>query len=207
MNKPAVPPPPLPSPERILELEIFEGLPLEAIHVPRTAQEADEALRRLLAERELGFDTESKPTFTKHEVSTGPHLVQFATRDAAWLFQVQRSELRPALAALLESKAVRKVGFGLSSDLALIRQRLGIEPGNVLDLDHEFRRLGHRRSVGVKTAIALLFERRFLKSRKATTSNWARSELSESQRRYAANDAYAALRGFDALGLAGSRQE
>ena len=94
-----------------------------------------------------------------------------------------------------------KAGFGLSSDLSLIRQRFGVEPQGVLDLDSEFRRRGYRRSVGVKTAVALVFERRFVKSRKATTSNWANRQLTDAQLRYAANDAYAAIRVFDALGL------
>ncbi|HXE50099.1 MAG TPA: 3'-5' exonuclease domain-containing protein 2, partial [Ramlibacter sp.] len=51
-------------------------------------------------------------------------------------------------------------------------------------------------------AVAVLFNRRFIKSRKATTSNWANPRLTEAQLIYAANDAYAALRVFDALGLA-----
>ena len=78
---------------------------------------------------------------------------------------------------------------------------VGIEPQAVLDLDMVLRRRGHRNSVGVKTAVALLFQQRFVKSRKQTTSNWASKHLSEGQLRYAANDAYAAMRVFDALGL------
>jgi ribonuclease D len=53
----------------------------------------------------------------------------------------------------------------------------------------------------VKTAVALVFNRRFIKSRKATTSNWANRQLTDAQLRYAANDSYAAIRVFDALGL------
>jgi len=55
--------------------------------------------------------------------------------------------------------------------------------------------------VGVKTAVALVFGQRFVKSRKQTTSNWAGRQLTEAQVRYAANDAYAAMRVMDALGL------
>jgi ribonuclease D len=46
-----------------------------------------------------------------------------------------------------------------------------------------------------------MFNRRFLKSRKATTSNWANLHLTPTQLSYAANDAYAALRVYQALGL------
>jgi ribonuclease D len=194
--------PPLPEREDIALLPPFEGLDLKDIRVVATAQDAAEARAALLASGVVGFDTESKPTFVRNEVSGGPHLLQFATRDQAWLFQLHRSEFHPALAALLEAPSLTKAGFGLATDLSLIRQRFGIEPRGILDLDGEFRRRGYRRSVGVKTAVALVFERRFVKSRKATTSNWASRQLSDAQLRYAANDAYAALRVFDALGLA-----
>ncbi|WP_398500202.1 3'-5' exonuclease [Variovorax sp.] len=191
--------PPLPEREEIALLEPFEGLGLNDIVLVATRDDAERAAAALLAAGVVGFDTESKPTFAKNEVSTGPHLVQFATRETAWLFQLHRSDCNEVLGALIGSEALRKVGFGLSSDLSLIRQKLKVEPRAVYDIDDEFRRRGYRRSVGVKTAVALVFGQRFTKSRKATTSNWASHRLSEAQLRYAANDAYASIRVFDAL--------
>jgi ribonuclease D len=72
----------------------------------------------------------------------------------------------------------------------------------VVDLNHLFRARGYRKDIGVKTAVAILFGRRFLKSGKASTSNWAARQLSESQLLYAANDAWAAARVFAAMGSA-----
>jgi len=191
--------PPLPEREDTALLEPFEGLGLNDIVLVATRDDAERAAAALLAAGVVGFDTESKPTFAKNEVSTGPHLVQFATRETAWLFQLHRTDCNEVLGALIGSEALRKVGFGLSSDLSLIRQKLKVEPRAVHDIDDEFRRRGYRRSVGVKTAVALVFGQRFAKSRKATTSNWASHRLSEAQLRYAANDAYASIRVFDAL--------
>jgi ribonuclease D len=199
LNAPRTPLPPLPEREEIALLEPFEGLGLNDIVLVATRDDAERAAAALLAAGVVGFDTESKPTFAKNEVSTGPHLVQFATRETAWLFQLHRSDCNEVLGALIGSEALRKVGFGLSSDLSLIRQKLKVEPRAVYDIDDEFRRRGYRRSVGVKTAVALVFNQRFTKSRKATTSNWASHRLSEAQLRYAANDAYASIRVYDAL--------
>jgi len=199
LNTTRTPLPPLPEREEIALLEPFEGLGLNDIVLVATRDDAERAAAALLAAGVVGFDTESKPTFAKNEVSTGPHLVQFATRETAWLFQLHRSDCNEVLGALIGSEALRKVGFGLSSDLSLIRQKLKVEPRAVYDIDDEFRRRGYRRSVGVKTAVALVFGQRFTKSRKATTSNWASHRLSEAQLRYAANDAYASIRVFDAL--------
>lgn len=193
--------PPLPEKEEIALLEAFEGLDLPDIVVVMTVQDAERAAAALLAARVVGFDTESKPTFAKNEVNTGPHLVQFSTLQTAWLFQLHRTECNATLAELIASPALTKVGFGLSTDLTLIRSKLGIEPRALFDIDDAFRRQGYRKSVGVKTAVALVFNRRFLKSRKATTSNWANKQLTEAQMRYAANDAYASIRVHDALGL------
>ena len=194
---------PLPDREQLLLLEPFEGLDLPDIHVVATPRDAEDAVAALQAARIVGFDTESKPTFAKNEVSSGPHLVQFATLHEAWLFQSHRSELLPTLAMLLGTDTVTKVGFGLSSDLSLIRARFGVEPRAVLDIDDEFRRRGYRQSIGVKMAVALVFDRRFVKSRKATTSNWANKQLTDAQLCYAANDAHAAIRVHDAMGLGG----
>ncbi len=191
--------PPLPEREQIALLEPFEGLGLKEIVVVATLQDAEHAAAALLAAGIAGFDTESKPTFAKNEVSGGPHVVQFSTRDTAWLFQLHRTDCNPVVAALIASTELRKVGFGLSGDLTLIRNRLGIEPKAVFDIDNEFRKRGYRKSVGVKAAVALVFNRRFIKSRKATTSNWANRQLTEAQIRYAANDAYASIRVYDAL--------
>src|SRR6476659_4153048 len=109
-------PPPLPEREDIALIEPFEGLGLKDIRVVASADDAANAAAALRASRVVGFDTESKPTFAKNEVSGGPHVIQFATRDEAWIFQLHRIEFQPALAELLGSSELRKVGFGLSSD-------------------------------------------------------------------------------------------
>ena len=71
-----LPPPPLPDKDAIELLPPFPGLDLDRIHRVATPQEAAAALRSLEGAAVLGFDTESKPTFNRGEVSDGPHLVQ-----------------------------------------------------------------------------------------------------------------------------------
>ena len=193
--------PRLPSREDIALLDVFPGLGLRDIDVVSTPQQAAQALATLGVLQVVGFDTESKPTFLKNETSTGPHTLQLATLDHAWVFQLFDAECRAAAAQLLASTTLLKVGFGLSGDRTQIRRTLGIEPEAVVDLDTVFRQRGYRREVGVKTAVALVFGQRFIKSRKQTTSNWAARQLTEAQVRYAANDAYAAMCVAHALGV------
>jgi ribonuclease D len=59
--------------------------------------------------------------------------------------------------------------------------------------------MGYRNAVGAKSAVAMFFNRKLIKSKAVTTSNWAARDLTERQLLYAANDAYAALRIHHAL--------
>lgn len=189
------------APEQIALLEPFERIPLERIRLVADGAQAREAARRLLEEPVWGFDTESKPTFNAGEASEGPHTVQLAVAEEAFVFQLHDPECRALTGELLSARGIVKAGFGLGDDRKRITHKLGVEPQDVLDLDTEFRQRGYRRQMGVKAAVAVLFERRFLKSKRAATSNWASRHLTPAQLLYAANDAWAAFRVYQALGL------
>jgi ribonuclease D len=179
----------------------YQGLTLAEVRMVRTPEDAAAALAALAGADAIGFDTESKPTFRKGEVSTGPHLVQLADDRQAWLFQIgalgpdtaAASPAVAALRALLESPTVLKVGFGLGDDLRRLRAKLGIDTANVLDLATALRR-GERNAWGARTAVERFFGQRLQKSRRITTTNWALPRLNDKQILYAADDAHVALR-------------
>ena len=191
-----------PSKEQIALLEPFEQLGLDRIELVAGAAHAREVAAELARSGVLGFDTESKPTFFKDQVSEGPHIVQLATRERAWIFQLHDLECRAIAADLLALPGVIKAGFGLGDDRKRIVGKLGVEPAGVLELNAVFRERGYRKDMGVKGAVAVLFNRRYIKSKKASTSNWANPRLTPAQLVYAANDAWAAIRVYDGLGLA-----
>lgn len=175
----------------------YEGITLASVVLVKSDLDAAAALAALSQADVIGFDTESKPTFAKGEESTGPHLVQLATDDTVWLFQVGTAPLANALHEVLRevlaSAAILKVGFGLGDDIRRLRSKLGIETSNVLDLSTALRR-GERNALGAKTAVARFFGQRLQKSKRITTTNWAQPRLSEKQILYAADDAHVALR-------------
>ncbi len=192
-----------PSADAIALLEPFERLPRSHVHLVHTAEQVRHATQALQHASAWGFDTESKPTFHRDQTSDGPHTVQLATPEQAWVFQLHDPDCRAAVAELLTWPHAVKAGFGLRDDRARIQHKLGVTPANVLELNTVFRQRGYRREVGLKTAIALLFNQRFLKSKKTATTNWAAPQLSESQLLYAGNDAYGAVRVYHALNLGG----
>ena len=171
----------------------YDGIKMADVRLVKTERDAADALAALSAMDVIGFDTESKPTFLKGEVSTGPHLVQLATDEAAYLFQIGATPAVEVLKAVLESQAILKVGFGLQDDVKRLRAKLGIDASNVLDLSTALRK-GERNTLGAKTAVARFFGQKLQKSKKITTTNWALPRLSEKQILYAADDAHVALK-------------
>ena len=180
-------------PDSATLLPPYHGIKLADVTLVQSNLQATQALSALLAADVIGFDTESKPTFIKGEASNGPHLIQLATDDTAYLFQIGATPALDVLRAILESDDVLKVGFGLSDDLLRLRIKLGITTAKVLDLSVALRG-GQRNDLGAKSAVAKFFGLRLQKSKKTSTTNWANARLTERQILYAADDAQVALR-------------
>ena len=192
----------LPSPESIRQLPHFKSLSPENIVVIQHLEQCHAIEQELNSAAVLGFDTESKPTFVKGEVSTGPHLIQLATHKKAYLFQVNPETLS-FLHPILANPDQIKVGFGLKNDKHLFRKK-GIELNAIVDLAKSFGAFGIKTQMGVKNAVALLFQQHFVKNKKISTSNWAKKNLTTEQIQYAAADAYAPVLIFEELLRLGS---
>lgn len=180
-----------PSKEESQLLPPYAALEARAIFVPRSEAEFTQARSILLAQEALGFDTESKPVFQAGQNDSGPHVVQLATPDAAWILQLHHPQALALAREVMGAPHILKVGFGLDNDLRTLPLRLGSPVVHVLDLDKVLSQHGYGPNAGVRAAMALVLERSFSKSKRISTSNWAAQQLSEAQIRYAANDAHA----------------
>ncbi|WP_152838130.1 3'-5' exonuclease [Rugamonas aquatica] len=190
------------------ELPPYVGLRISDVQMIATLEQAIAARDILLATDAIGFDTESKPTFTKGETSTGPHLIQFSTDHKAYLFQIGSSisaPMREVLQAVLEAPALLKIGFGLSDDVKRLHAKLAIRAAGVVDLSVALRTPGQRNDLGAKTAVAKFFGQKLQKSKKISTTNWALPRLNEKQILYAADDAQVALRVYRHFIAAGNK--
>jgi RNA polymerase sigma factor for flagellar operon FliA len=179
------------------DLPPYLGIEIADVQMVVTPEQAVAARDALRACDAIGFDTESKPTFTKGEQSTGPHLIQFSTDRKAYLFQIRDStdpHIRAALLAVLEPPLPLKIGFGLSDDVKRLHAKLDIRAGGIVDLSVVLRTPGQRNDLGAKTAVAKFFGLKLQKSKKISTTNWALPRLNEKQILYAADDAQVALR-------------
>jgi len=211
--EPAVQPSPTPEPrrprpafrerptrEQIAALPPFDPLPIGRIVLVDSTGLAEAALRAMRQARFVGFDTESRPTFTRDAVRDGPHVIQFATTQQGFIVQVNARTPLDFLRAVLESEEIVKVGFGLDSDRAPLEHKLATTLRASVEVSHVLRGLGHRQALGAKAAVAVVLGRRLQKSKAVSTSNWGAERLTASQLVYAANDAYAALKVYEAMG-------
>ncbi len=193
--------------EEIKTMPLFPALTPEQVYMLDSPAALAAALPALLAAPVLGFDTESKPTFRKGEESDGPHLIQLADSQCAWLVPVVKGVLPEEIKALLADPARPLVGFDLVSDRALLKSRLGVECGGLIDLGNLLPSDDARITVGAVQAVARLFGQYFRKSKKLSTTNWSRLPLSPAQQAYAGNDAWVALRVYQELQARGLLQE
>ena len=174
------------SPEEIgaLELASFPG----TIEVIDTDGEAfHRALRYLKRQRVLGFDTETRPTFTPEQLANGTALLQLSGSGKAFLFRLQTLGLPRPLASILANPSIIKVGAATLDDVRGLQKLAKFAPKGFIDLQNIVWEYGIRdKSVKKMTAIILGVKI----SKAQQLSNWEAEKLSESQQKYAATDAW-----------------
>ena len=163
------------------------------IVVVLSATEAERAVDYLLSQPVLGFDTETRPSFKKgvhHKCS----LLQVATGNCCFLFRLNYIGMCPAVKRLLEDNTVTKVGLAWKNDALGLHQLGEFQMGEFVDLQDLAHQLGIEDQSLMKL-YANVFGERISKRQQLT--NWERDVLEESQKRYAAIDAWACVRLYE----------
>lgn len=157
-----------------------------ATHVVNEEAQLPSAMNTLRQFPILGFDTETKPSFRKGEYYL-PSLLQLATPDDVYVFQLQRIGPPAELWRLLADPAVTKAGVAVNDDIRELQQLQEFEPGGFIDLGDIARQAGLQ-THGLRNLSANLLGFRLAKG--AQRSNWGAHELTARQTTYAATDAW-----------------
>lgn len=165
------------------------------IIVVLTPEEAERSVDYLLSQPVLGFDTETRPAFKKGS-RFKCSLLQVATSDCCFLFRLNHMGLAPAIVRLLTDKQVTKVGLAWSNDILSLHELGAFIPGEFIDLQNMVREVGIEDQSLMKIYANLFHERI---SKKERLSNWERDILTDSQKAYAAIDAWACVRMYHEL--------
>ncbi|MBR2777544.1 MAG: 3'-5' exonuclease domain-containing protein 2 [Prevotella sp.] len=163
------------------------------IYVIYSSSEAERAVDFLLTQPILGLDTETRPSFEKGRQYKCA-LLQVATPNSCFLFRLNHLGMCPAVKRLLSDKTVTKVGLAWNNDLLSLRQLGEFTPGLFVDLQTVVHEIGIEDQSLVKI-YANLFGERISKADRL--SNWERDILKDSQKIYAAIDAWACIRIYE----------
>ena len=157
------------------------------IEVIDSANEVATAVDCLMQEEVVGFDTETKPSFT-HGKSNKIALMQISTAKKCFLFRLQMIGKSEALKNFLENEKIKKIGLALHGDLRNLRVWDKFTPKNFIDLQKIVIQYGIE-ELGLQRIYAIIFGKKISKSQQL--SNWEAKILNQAQQIYAATDAWA----------------
>lgn len=172
--------------------EEIEGLRLAAFNglitvIDHDGKEMEEAIDYLGKQKVIGFDTESRPTFSSGQPHYGVSLLQLAGAEKAFLFRIKLLGMDERLCRILSDDKIIKVGAAVGDDIRGLQRYRKFIPGNFVDLQKIVWEYGIRdKSVKKMSAIILGFRI----SKTQQLSNWEAETLSGSQQLYAATDAW-----------------
>ena len=174
-----------------LPIAHFQG----KIIVVLTPGETERAVRFLLSQPILGFDTETRPSFRKghqHKVS----LLQVSTPDICFLFRLNYTGLTDSLIQLLEDESVLKIGLSWHDDVNALHKLKEFNVGKFIDIQHVASELGIE-DLSLQKIYANLFAQKI--SKRQQLSNWEADVLTDKQKTYAATDAWACIQIYNEI--------
>lgn len=174
-----------------MPLKAFEG---EIILIDQY-EELREAVKHLKEYTVLGFDTETRPSFKKGQTNDVA-LLQLAANSKTYLFRVNKIGLPDELVNLLNDPKIIKVGAAIKDDIRGLQKISDFDANGFLELQDYVSRFGIE-SYSLKKLSAIVLHFRI--SKRQQVSNWEAAELSPGQLRYAATDAWVALKIFEKL--------
>lgn len=147
---------------------------------------AKKAVKALLKEKVLGFDTETRPSFSKG-VSYLTSLVQLCGKKCAYLFRLDYCGGVPVLFPIFENPEILKVGVAVKEDVLHLKKRAPFDDSGFVDASVYTRKFGID-NTGLRALCAYFLGGKISKA--AQVSNWAAKTLTEQQVVYAATDAW-----------------
>ncbi len=145
------------------------------------------AVRYLRRQQVLGFDTETKPCFTPRSPHPGVALLQLSGGGKAFLFRVKALGMQRELCNILANPNIIKVGAATKDDVNGLQRYARFTPAAFVDLQKIVPDWGIR-DKSVKKMAAIVLGVKVSKTQQL--SNWEAETLSDSQRKYAATDAW-----------------
>lgn len=175
------------SKQQLAELPVahFEGRISVVDHLEQVA----DAIADLRTSSIIGFDTETRPSFTKGQLNN-VSLIQLSAEKVCYLFRLNKVGMPDELKALLEDPDIQKIGLSLHDDFLNLGRICTLSPSGFIDLQNYVKDF-HIADNSLSKIYGIVFGKRITKGQRLT--NWEATELTPSQQAYAALDAQACL--------------
>ncbi len=186
--------------DRRMSKDEINGCPIKRWNgrtsVIRNKNDLVTAVDRLAGHNLLGFDTETRPAYTKGE-NYLPSILQLASNDEVFIFQLKHLGLARPLREILSDSAIIKAGVSLDFDIRELKKLSPFKAAGFRDLGDLARKAGIKNH-GLRGLAAVFLGIRLSKG--AQTSNWSKDVLTRQQIQYAATDAWVGRRLYLAQG-------
>lgn len=174
------------TPDEIQKLD-YVNFPGKIYVIDSVGAEFNRAIAYLRSQKVIGFDTETRPTFSPQQPRYGVALLQLSGKDKAFLFRVNTIGMHRRLCNLLADARVLKIGAAILDDIRGLQKKRDFVPAGFVDLQKIVWEWGIRDKAVKKMAANILGIRI---SKTQQLSNWEAESLSEPQCKYAATDAW-----------------
>lgn len=165
----------------------FASFPGKIHVIDSVGAEFNKAIAYLRSQKIIGFDTETRPCFGPNQPRYNVSLLQLSGPGKAFLFRLKDMGMHRRLCSLLADRKIIKVGAAIHDDIRGLQKLRHFDADGFVDLQKLVGEYGIRdKSVKKMTAIILGFRI----SKTQQLSNWEAEQLSESQCKYAATDAW-----------------
>ncbi len=168
-----------------LEPVRFDG----EIVVVETVRDLLRACEVLSAQKIIGFDTETRPSFTSGMVNKVA-LLQLSTDDVCFLIRLNKVPLDKALIAILQNENIAKVGAAVQNDIAALNALRHFKARGFIDLQNEVGRFGIE-DRSLRKLSGIIIGKKVSKAQRL--SNWEAQTLTPQQQQYAATDAWVCI--------------
>ncbi len=168
-----------------LEPVRFDG----RIVVVETVRDLLRACEVLSAQKIIGFDTETRPSFTSGMMNKVA-LLQLSTDDVCFLIRLNKVPLDKALIAILQNENIAKVGAAVQNDIAALNALRRFKARGFIDLQNEVGRFGIE-DRSLRKLSGIIIGKKVSKAQRL--SNWEAQTLTPQQQQYAATDAWVCI--------------
>ena len=165
------------------------------IIVVENEAQIEQAYRDLAAQKIIGFDTETRPSF-KAGVSYKVSLLQLSTPENCYLIRLCRTKLRSSILKILSNPNIKKIGADVAGDIRSLHALRHFKERGFIDLQQMASYWGIEEK-SLRKMSALVLGQRVSKAQRL--SNWEANTLTPQQQMYAATDAWVCIKIYERL--------